>query len=259
VPDIQQLTESVARWRKGTIVALAFSALAAGAAGGTAYLAFKEARQIATAQGSLAAARAAELSGELDGQRERTAKAEQSAAEAEQRAAGVERKAEEFQLAIAGANERAAEAYRELSELDMPRTLTPDARRTVSDKLKTFAGTQFDVALNPDTETQNFLLQLEDILTASGWKEVDWVGTKPILTRDGHRVAGVVAVSGVVIQMRADQVSKLKGAADALAAALQVEGISASAELGLGIKNDNTTALHVLVGKKPLPAIHAPN
>ncbi len=129
----------------------------------------------------------------------------------------------------------------------------------IADKMKPFAGMQFDVALNPDSETQTFLLQLEDVLAAAGWKEIGWAGAKPTLTRTKHSLAGVVALSGVVIQMRVDQVAKLSPAANALAAALQLEGISASAELGEGIKDENAAALHILVGNKPLPKINAQN
>jgi hypothetical protein len=132
-------------------------------------------------------------------------------------------------------------------------------RTLLRDKMKPFAGTQFDVALDPDTETQTFLLQLENALAAAGWQEMDWAGAKPTLTRDKHRVAGVVALSGVIIQMRTDQVAKLKPAGDALAAALQLEGISASAELGQGVKDDNAAVLHILVGNKPLPKTDAQN
>jgi hypothetical protein len=256
VPDTQELAASVGRWKKRTVAALLFSVVAAGAAGAAAYLAFRQARQLAQTQRDLAASKPATpstgLASELGDQRQKTA-------DAEQRAAQAQLQAEKYHLAIANDDARVAETYRELSELTTPRTLTPDLRAMLADKMKPYAGTQFDVALNPDTETQTFLLQLEDALAAAGWKEIDWVGAKPTLTRDKHRVAGVVPLSGVVVQMRADQVAKLKPAADALAAALQLEGIAASAELGQGIKNDNAAALHILVGNKPLPKVNAQN
>lgn len=256
MPDTHEITALITRWRKWTIAAVVLSAVAAGIAGASAYVALRQVRQIARMQAQPALASPAnpyaEPAAEAGDEREKIALAEQRAAEAEQ-------KAGKLNLAVADANARTAEAYRELSELTTPRTLTPDLRARLADKMKPFAGTQFDVALNPDTETRTLLLQLEDALAAAGWQELDWAGAKPTLTRDKHHLAGVVGLSGVVIQMRADRVAKLKPAADALAAALQLEGISASAELGQGVKDDNAAALHILVGNKPLPKVNAQN
>lgn len=252
VPDTQRLDAMVSRWRNWTIAALVCSAIAAGGTCAVAYLAFKQDRQLSRMRSEQPPVSTVALSAQLADQHEKTALAEQRAAEAELQA-------EKLKATVANADGRVAETYRELSELTTPRALTPDVRAMIADKMKPFAGIQFDVALNPDTETQTFLLQLEDVLAAAGWKEIDWAGAKPTLTRNKHSLAGVVALSGVVIQMRVDQVAKLSSAANALAAALQLEGISASAELGQGIKDENAAALHILVGNKPLPKINAQN
>jgi type II secretory pathway pseudopilin PulG len=251
-PDTPDLARDLSLWKAMTIVALLVSIIAAAAAGTSAYIASRQARQLAEAQSALGGAKAAQLTSDLNDQRQKTAEAEARAAEAEKKTAALN-------VTAGKSNERIAEVYRELFELTTPRTLTPEVRRTIADKLKQFAGTQFDVALNPDTETQTFLLQLEEVLASSGWKELDWAGTKTTLSRDNRRLAGVVDLSGVVIQMHNDQLGKLKAAADALAGALQVEGIAANSQLGLGIKNDNAAALHILVGKKPAPDVPRPN
>ncbi len=64
---------------------------------------------------------AAALSAQLGDQREKTALAEQRAAEAELQA-------EKLKTTVANADGRVAETYRELSELTTPRALTPDLR-----------------------------------------------------------------------------------------------------------------------------------
>jgi hypothetical protein len=107
------------------------------------------------------------------------------------------------------------------------------------------------MALNPDTETRDLFVQIEDVLAGSGWKEMDWAGSQLNYARDKHHLAAIASVTGVIIQIHPAQVARLRGTADALAAALQSEGIFAVAELGLGIRNDNPQALHVIVGVKP--------
>ena len=88
----------------------------------------------------------------------------------------------------------------------------------------------------------------------AGWIQLDWnnPNTPDVhFTRNGRPRAGIVAVTGVIIQMHPEQIHELEQAAIALASALSAEGISAHAEGGLGVPNSNSAALHILVGSKP--------
>jgi hypothetical protein len=145
-------------------------------------------------------------------------------AEAGTKAAEAEAKAEGFRLNIAEANQqaeeakdRAAQASLELAKFKAPRILTLEQQGRISEKLKPFAGKQFDVALTTDPETQDLLLQIETALKAAGWIEIDWTGAAVTFNRDKQPIAGLVVMSGVVVQMHADQVPELWKAAESLA------------------------------------------
>ena len=155
----------------------------------------------------------------------------------------------------AHAEERAAKAELDLAKLKTPRTLNSEQQTRISAALKPFTGQIFDIALNIDDESKNLLPQIEDTMKAAGWSQIDWKGASGTadinFVRAGRPIAGIASVSGVIIQMHSEQVEKMKGAASILASALDAEGISARAELGLGIPNTNATAIHILVGSKP--------
>lgn len=155
----------------------------------------------------------------------------------------------------AQAEERAAQANLEMAKLRTPRTLSLEQQNRVSGRLRSFAGTQFDVALLVEPETQDLLPQIEDALKAAGWVQIDWKGGGGIaeitFARKNRPQAGIVAVSGVIIQMHSDHVGELGAAAGALASALNVEGVAAKAEAGLGVPNSNSQAIHILIGRKP--------
>ncbi len=194
------------------------------------------------------------LSNDLAGKVAEIASAREAAAKAQATAEG-------FRLDIAKANqraeeakERAAQANLELARFKAPRTLSPEQQKQISEKLKTFAGRQFDVAILVEPEPQDLLLQVENALTAAGWIEIDWKGggnfAEITFVRKGRPTVGIATVSGLIVQMHPDQVSELGTAAQALTSALNAEGISAKAEPGLGIDNINTKAIHILIGKK---------
>ena len=166
--------------------------------------------------------------------------------------------ADSFRLDIAKANERAAraaaraaEANLELAKLKAPRTLNAGQQKRAGEKLRPFAGMQFDIALLTDPETQDLLPEVEDLLTGAGWIQIDWSGSDIVYTRSNRHIAGLISVSGVVIQMHPEKVAQFTKAAQALALALSAEGIAAKAQPGLGVPNTNPNAIHVLVGKKP--------
>ncbi len=155
----------------------------------------------------------------------------------------------------AHAEERAAEANLELAKLKTPRTLNPGQQKLISEALKGFAGTQFDMAINHDVEAIGLLPSLENALKSAGWIEIDWKSGAPIaeinFTRKDLPAVGLVSISGLVIQMHPEQVPTLGTAAQALASALDGQGIAAKAEPGIGFPNINTKAIHIVIGEKP--------
>ena len=251
--DIQQQKSNISRWNNATIAFVTLAFLAAGGLVVTSFGLKHKNKILEDAQDQLASA--IEKQNELDSQATALLIADASA-----KAAAAETKTEGFRLNIAEANrqaeeakERAAQANLELAKFKAPRTLSPEQQKRVSDNLKLFAGAQFDMALNTDPESQDLLPQIEDALKASGWDELDWSGGDLVFKRAGRPVAGIVVMTGVIVQMHPDEVPVLRDAAAALASALSMQGISARAEpgLGTGITNNNPKAIHILVGKKP--------
>jgi len=149
-----------------------------------------------------------------------------------------------------------AQLKAELAKIKDPRTLSTEQQARISEQLKPFAGTEFDVALTIDPETQGLLLPIEQTLKAAGWREIDWKSGAPIaemsFTRKDMPNVGVVVVSGVIVQMHPEQLQTIGRAAQTLAAGLVSEGIEARAEPGVGVPNINAKAIHILIGKKPL-------
>jgi len=151
----------------------------------------------------------------------------------------------------AKASQTAAAANLELAKLNSPRTLTAQQQKKLIELLKPYAGTKFDVAvLRGDAETESLLEVMESLLQSAGWVQIDWKGEKIVFKRDAKPLAGVVNVSGVIIQVHPDQVNRFSKSALALAASLNTEGIDTRPEAGLGVTNNNPDALHLLIGKK---------
>ena len=153
---------------------------------------------------------------------------------------------------LAEALQRVKEAQLSLDKLRSPRRLTPEQQKLISAKLMSFPGIQFDLALTNLEEPAQFSLTLEKTLGMGGWTEIDWVGGDIVSTRPSGPRTGFITATGVVVQMHKEQVVKFWSAATALVEALKAEGIDAKAEQGVGPKNENNKAIHILVGEKPM-------
>lgn len=152
----------------------------------------------------------------------------------------------------ADAEARAAEAKLELERFRAPRLPNSEQLSSITEKIKPFAGTQFDTGLSSeDREQQDFLWRLEPAITAAGWFEVDWKGSSGFTFKRGDRPkSGPAAVIGVSIEIHPEQRDRLLPAAEALASALNDIGIEARAG-GFNVHNTNPNAIHLLIGKKP--------
>lgn len=152
---------------------------------------------------------------------------------------------------LAEALDRAAQAQRELIAFKTPRraAMTPENRKQFEAALKPFYGTPFDVGVGNDGEQADFLWDLEEVLQASGWSQLDWMVHHPNITvvqRNQRPLAGSVSAQNVEIHF---EDPALTTAGDALMAAIKSIGLEASiAKFNAGSVNRN--AMHVLVGAK---------
>jgi hypothetical protein len=149
----------------------------------------------------------------------------------------------------AQAQQRAAEATLELARMKAPRTLTAEP---IVSMIKPFAGTPFDVGLvQGDAEAADFMLVLEGVLKAAGWREVDWVGGDIVMTREGKPVAGLVTTRNIAVAVHPEKASTFGNAAAALGDALNAQGIvTRSGTTDAGFINKNADAVHILIGRK---------
>jgi hypothetical protein len=164
--------------------------------------------------------------------------------------------------AIAGANERAAEATKkaqeaslELAKFKAPRALTQEQRGRIADKLKQFSGTEYDIAISEnDPEILDFVSLVEIVLSTAEWTELDWKGTGEGLIRGrGKPIIRLGAsVKNVVIGVNENQPRKLMESAQALSDALMVEDIEATAgwHTPHEMSSTNPNAIHILIGRK---------
>jgi hypothetical protein len=156
---------------------------------------------------------------------------------------------------INDAKARAANAQLALEKYKAPRTLAPEQIATLSALLKPFGKVPFDVAIEQSHETAQLLAQICLALENAGWDWQDWKGGDVVirLPKQG-RVAGVVAVSGVEIQIAESDRRKLEMPAIELINTLSEFGIPTKPRVyfdrdaeALGY---TVGLLHVIIGGK---------
>src|ERR1700682_5440307 len=152
--------------------------------------------------------------------------------------ARLTKEATDARAAIAGANERAAEATQkaqeaslELARLKAPRVLTREQIDRIVDKLKQFSGTEYDITISEsDPEILGFVAAIELVLSTSGWTELDWQGTGEALIREGRPLIRIGAsITNIIIGVHVSQPLKLWEFAIALSEALVAEDVNATA------------------------------
>lgn len=175
--------------------------------------------------------------------------------EADLRVLKVEETVAESKKATAEAIARAAEAQLALEQFKAPRTLTPEQRGRIVDKLKQFSGTEYDITVSSlDPEILDFVFTLELVLSTAGWTELDWKGTGETLIRGGKQplVRLGVSATNVLIGVHLDQSPKLFDFALALSDAIEAEGVTATAKriIGHEMSSTNANAIHLMIGRK---------
>ncbi len=167
---------------------------------------------------------------------ERAAQTEKEAAEdlkatnvAGHEAEEARQKAEGFQLQIAQANERAAEAERETARLKSQladRTLTDDQLRAIAIKLASYAGQEYEIVAYWDSkESVGIANRIHQALQMARWKYIPPPKTGVAL------FGGVI---GIFVNVHPEADRRVKEAATALVSALNEQAVAAE----LRDKND---------------------
>jgi hypothetical protein len=156
---------------------------------------------------------------------------------------------------LSEALDRATNAELELIKFRRPRRdlMTSEAKAKLSDKLKPFARTPFDVGFSGgDGEQADFVWDIEEVLAAAGWSQLPWgvhaVGIMTIF-RNLRPLAGSVGAQNVEIQMEPTWRQSRLSAVEALIAGLNAIGIE-TRETGYNSASTNVEAIHILIGPK---------
>jgi len=194
-------------------------------------LAIVESSKIRDAQSTREVAQAGEAAAKAN---ERAAKLEKDAAEAqvkveearENAARSLERatravesletakaRAAEASERAANAERRATEARIQLEKLKAPRTLTREQVGLMTQKLRQFKNTRFDVTPVADREAAVFANLLVNALTASGW----------VFEKKASSILG--SGTGIVVRINTNWPVSLQNAASALVDILRRQGI----------------------------------
>jgi hypothetical protein len=147
------------------------------------------------------------------------------AADADARVAGVETELAKQRERTAIAEKSASDAALALARFKQPRILSKEQQDRIAAKVKSFAGTTFDVAASNRSEPLTLVVQIEESLSSAGWKELNWPGStdgqaNTLITRPGKTSVGMAIETGVTIQVKISEKAELLGAAKILASAL---------------------------------------
>ena len=190
-----------------------------------------------------------------------TAEAQVATAKAASDAASA--KAESFRLDIARANERAADATQtaeadRLARIKMEqqlkaRSLTEEQQRRFVASIKPFAGTPYELAVNPTPEPLHLVDQIDSVLHSAGWIPNDNASTnfRVIVNLSLGTKAEQVLSTGVSIQLTKALYDKYRQAADALIEALEMAGIPVSKGY-LPDTDASPNNIHIVVGSQDL-------
>jgi hypothetical protein len=177
------------------------------------------------------------------------------AAEAQRQAAQLRKQAAEAGMRAAEAIERARKIELQLVLFRLPRRdMLAGKTDIVTERLKPFAGTEFDCGIGQGGEQADFWWDLQPAIMVAGWTHIAWQYPPtdfPLFIAQGpdRPVSGSVGAANVEIHLHPEHREKLLPAATALISALNEVGIAAR-EAGYNTHNINTGAIHILIGDK---------
>jgi len=132
--------------------------------------------------------------------------------------------------------------------------MTPENLERISQRLLSFAGTQFDCGMGRGGEQADFWWDLEPAIVAAGWTHIFWQyppGPLPMLLMQGpdRPGSGSVGAENVEVHLHPEHRVRLLPAATALVAILNEIGIAAR-DAGFNAHSINNGAIHILIGDK---------
>lgn len=222
--EVQRLQTATDWWTNATVFVTALTALVAVGYFIVSRVAINRAAQLRTAQAALGAAKEEKLTNDLRDK-------DKEIADAKARTAEANRLAAEEQLARVKIEEKLA-GWR----------LDPKAQERLIEKLKPYAVTPFDLAVNP--VEYRFMETLDGILIAAGWVRQQPKADFSVLL-DGK--ASINYSSGVTIEFAQESLNSFRTAAETLVRGLAAEGIPAKGNV---IQGGDPNAIHVVVGKR---------
>ena len=167
--------------------------------------------------------------------------------------AAFDRFKEESKVAVASANEKAAEANKvaegerlarvKLEARLAPRSLKGESQNSVVRAIEQFSPQSFDILWYPDDpESHNLANDIYVAFQRAGW----------VLDRPSDSFLGFGVVLGVVIEFAPSKKDALAPACNALVSALQKEGIDAISQARTDDDREKQpTTLKIKIGKKP--------
>jgi hypothetical protein len=127
-----------------------------------------------------------------------------------------------------------------------PRTLTVQKADDISDAIKSYSGTHFDVAVDPAVEL-DFTNTIINIITSAGWKRDRYPNSSMAYPEGVDIIIGRVA-----LQLRLSaEYPDLNPPASALASALTTAGIETSIVFDPPRHRSTLDAIQVEIGRKP--------
>jgi hypothetical protein len=158
---------------------------------------------------------------------------------------------------VAEANARAAEANRvaKQAELTLEKYKAPRliSAEHITAKMKGFSGIPFVFSVQTDPEPIGLMKQIGTALKAAGLVWQPWssgVYGTPVFNQPGFPQAGIIAFSGIMIQIDDSKVPQWSAAVVALKDALCAEGVEADAKR-MTDGSESPDAIHIYIGRKP--------
>jgi hypothetical protein len=149
---------------------------------------------------------------------------------------------------IATLENETAQARLELAKLKTPRTLGSDVSKVIG-ALEPFKGTKFDLYVSGDAESVELMLEVDTVLTKSGWIQSEAMGSDIMV---GGK-AGAYNSRGIVISIAHAKKAELQSAVGALAVAIRGAGLEIK-EVGFQPEfpdfKTNPDAIHIFIGSK---------
>ena len=156
---------------------------------------------------------AAEAQVKVEEARENAARSLERASRAEEHLEAAKARAAEANERAANAERRATEARIQLEKLKAPRSLTKEQVTLMTEELRQFKNTRFDVTPVADREAAAFANVIVKALTASGW----------VFEKKASSILG--SGTGIVVRINTNWPVSLQDAASALVDVLRRHGI----------------------------------